>query len=469
MTQRDLKAIHKDLKKNTAAAIDKQNLDFAKWLESGYVSAKKMVDEVNSFEGYASVLNFYAGGFRDEHIQLPFYIKPTNYLWPGFMISFDNDRFVVSSVIDSQKEPLDLPKVEDQVLKIDGVPIKKALIDRVFKYHVGVPSMESDIGNNTPYILLDDRSPFLKQPKTCTILSDGKTKTIPLLWKKISLEKASKLILKAKQRPSFEFGIRDFMGKKGAWISLPTFSPKNDQDIEKLHQIIEATKNLRDRKIVVIDVRGNGGGSSIWGSNLIKALYGKDFAGQITDKIYKKEFSEYRVSEGNLRYFKNTLLPVVSKSDTKGDIYKEVSALIKRMEKALKQGSPTLVRMDNPMKNQEKKKKSSSQKPPFQGTVVFITDWTCSSACLTFATELLLMPNVLHVGKPTHGNSYYLEARAILLPSKMASIVFPMNIERGRKRGFNEVYIPKQRYPSNLNDTPALEAWIQTLLTKTQN
>lgn len=458
MTLGDLAGMHQIIKENTAAAIDKDNPAFAQWLEEGLRISQDKAKQVTTFGGYAATLNYYAAGFRDEHVLLHFDVIAKFWKWPGFAITYSNGDFVVSYV----EKGMEFPKVGDLIVAIDGTPTKEMVFKRVFPYLGGtILSSEADLFRATPRVLFDEDNPFLTKLQNCTVVSKGESKVVPLTWVPIAYEEAQKILKIALQQDLYSFTIDDFLNDRGAWISIPRLWFRTNDELQRMQEIVDKISSLRNRDVVVIDVRGNGGGDSTWGVKVLQALYGEAFATEKISSWYSGLSHKYRVSTNNLQEIKSGLLRLAQEHGKSSQPYSSVEQIKDKMENALKNNSSQLVGIDNVTAEIKKKDETA---PDFKGQLVFITDENCDSACVEFTSLVLEMPNVLHVGRPTHANSFYGEASNVPLPSKMAKLTFPFSIQYNRKRGFNQDYIPKYRYPGDMRNTKALRSWLIELI-----
>lgn len=100
---------------------------------------------------------------------------------------------------------------------------------------------------------------------------------------------------------------------------------------------------------------------------------------------------------------------------------------------------------------------------PVQGNLVIVTDGRCGSSCLTFVEQATNIPDAMLAGSPTYANTYYNEIRFEELPSGLAKFGFPIKVTRNRLRLSNQPYVPQHIFPSDINDTNALQKWITNI------
>jgi len=101
------------------------------------------------------------------------------------------------------------------------------------------------------------------------------------------------------EKPIFQ--ISSLSGDQIMWITLPTFDIDHNQqkEFDKIHKKLP---NLHSKKAVVFDLRGNQGGNSEYGSQIIKAFFGKKLASYKNCLANKYVFVDWRASEANLAH-----------------------------------------------------------------------------------------------------------------------------------------------------------------------
>ena len=328
----------------------------------------------------------------------------------------------------------------------------------IFPYF-GIETLEAAWHKWCPYLTLDMGNPWQMNITKCTFKYNQTIKEHNLEWGEIRIREIERQINEEIYTSDSEYSITEFAGN-GVWIRIPSFLPalKNEQE---LNALIDLLTQFRDREIIVFDCRGNSGGNSQWGVNILTGLYGKEFVDYLIsydDKGLKKTFVEWRVSEDNLNYIQKQLVSLEKKFGTDAQIYQifhQISegmheSLIKKKE--LYREMPIIPESDH----------AFFKKPRnlVKGKVFFLTDCNCASACLSFADLLLEIENVIHVGHPTYADSVYMDSRSIQLPSRLAHLFFPIKVYRNRKRNNNQPYIPRYIWKENIKETKKIQEWI---------
>jgi hypothetical protein len=260
-----------------------------------------------------------------------------------------------------------------------------------------------------------------------------------------------------------DLGIRKVAGN-GTWISLPSFSVSGAQ-LDALKATLAELPKYRDSAYVVIDVRGNGGGSSHWGRQVIDGLYGAEFGKWLqaeADRKTKDAYVEFRVSQENADHFRNELPRLAAGAGKDSTDYRYFERIVADMDAALARKEVLLD--DTPAQRAvfgppivEAGPKPATAYP---GHVYFLTDALCASACLDFADLLLDAPNVVQVGEPTSGDTVYMDLGFMRLPSNAGGFSYATKVYRGRPRGHNVAYVPKHEWKGDVWRTSELEPWI---------
>jgi hypothetical protein len=202
---------------------------------------------------------------------------------------------------------------------------------------------------------------------------------------------------------------------------------------------------------VIFDVRGNTGGNSGWGRDIVEVFWGKASAQRVENQF--DWTVDWRASKANIA----ALEDLMQRPDADPDQIRGTRSLRDGMVRALK-AHHSYVR------------DSSAPTPPgprppnpVTGKVYFLTDMSCASACLDFADLIRHMPSVLHVGLPTNADSVYMDINRELLPSGLAWFGYGMKVFRHRMRKNNEWYEPQARWPGGEMTDDRVIRWIASL------
>lgn len=228
-----------------------------------------------------------------------------------------------------------------------------------------------------------------------------------------------------------EFKIIE-LDHSAAWIKLPSFDLEKPQK-ENFWHLVSLISNLQPKKYIVFDLQKNQGGNSDYGSAIIDALFGKEYADQKRCLYNKNVYVDWRASIGNLNHISNLLknhpqnwLRVVQNG---------IQNSINQNEHYYREHSSEFCKTNN-----------SSSKISNTKIVVLIDSYNVSAA-LDFIDELKTMTkNVVLIGKKTKADRLYMEVRSIPLPSNLGIFYFPIKVYRNRTRLDNQSYIPDIDY-----------------------
>lgn len=231
------------------------------------------------------------------------------------------------------------------------------------------------------------------------------------------------------------------------WAKIPHFEPAENQ-IAEFKSIISLLPTLRDQTII-FDLRGNGGGNSSWGDQILGALFGTQYVDHKIRAVKSHQYVEWRASKGNVAYIQS-LIPAITKEF--GEQH-EVTDWIKKVYQGLHHAllmqehyyvEPSETATPNPVE---------ATQSLFRGTIIAIIDKGCGSACLDFIDGLKeVNADTIFIGETTAADSVYMELRTVSLPSGKGSMGFPIKVYRNRPRGHNAPHVPTIEYNDLKND-----------------
>lgn len=241
----------------------------------------------------------------------------------------------------------------------------------------------------------------------------------------------------------------DATDPKMAWISLPTFVLNKDQE-KDLQEIFKQGEAIRNSQVIVLDLRGNMGGNSVYGRQVINFLFGMDYTNQKLSVFYQPLFVDWRASIGNFNYLKETL----RKNDTPATRAR-TDTFLEAFQKSVDQGLP-FFRAKEPTANVP----PVTLPAPTLPLLVVVMDHSNFSSTLIFIDELKAMTDhLVLVGEESGADTVYGEIRRINLPSGRGLMALPMKIFGGRVRGNNESYKPD--FAIDVQDSIRLKEFIR--------
>jgi hypothetical protein len=455
LLRNDVEAMHRILRESHPGSVDDQNTWFRQWLAAGRKQALERAKTCDSFEGYVFALRAYGIGFHDGHLGVHSALWRGYRRWAGFLAGHRDGKVIVK--VRAEGDP-ELPPVGSEVVSCDGVPAATLVRRDVFPF-AGNPELEREWGRVTPLLFTDEGNPWRNPlPRSCVFLDAGAPapRTRAVAWRRAPGDLGDQIEIAA-EKVKLEFVVRPF-GARGVWVGLPTFNAKNEAIMPSLKAAIAAAPSWRDRDPIVFDVRGNGGGNSAWGHQILEGLYGKEYVEAQFASLEAKTYVEWRASAANVAHMER----LAEQNIREGRSAEEVESQ-RRMGRALQEALTNRKPYWRQSFGDEKPSVAAAPaKPPVAGRVFLLTDGSCGSACLDFADMVLALPGTTHVGRTTFADSVYMESRYENLPSGIAELGLAVKVYRNRPRGNNQPYVPRpeHRFGGDIRDTAALERWI---------
>ncbi|MGH6991773.1 MAG: hypothetical protein ACREEH_00400 [Caulobacteraceae bacterium] len=446
----DLVAIHDILRDNSPAmVVDRDSASFRTWLEKGLKEARAGVPKVTDSRGYYFILRGYVGGFRDSHIGF----APTGWsinlhgLWPGFVLGLRDGRY---EVVFRGANVKDVPPVGARLLSCDGQSVAQLVAAR--DRYDGNFALASGRFYGAPRLLSDMGNPFVTPPKSCKFGGRGGEQRFALVWR--APDKAVKVgsqeALAEMSPHSSKLAIEPWAGR-GWWISVPSMTA--DQDWNGFYAQKKARlPELREAPVVVIDVRGNGGGDSAFGDRLIRLLWGDAMV-----DARKPDLGPivWRVSRLNRDNWAEETADAVKDKELSAEDKSEMRRILARYDSALAEGDPTFE-----LEGGQPSKLAQSGPDLVRGRVVVLTDHACVSACLDLMDEIMALPHVVQAGTTTSADTIFMDLTIVpKLPSGLISFGFGRKAWIRRPRGSNVPYVPAKRYTWT-GPPPDERAWL---------
>lgn len=450
--RRDLEFIHATIRDNHPGSADIQNPWFKRYLRSGYSRAVKDIPLVRNHTDYKALLRRYTAGFKDVHISMVFRPYTGYTIWPGFIVEYQGDEYKVMDTGPDPAVPSVLPQKGWTLLSCDGIPPSDIMKQQVFRFEPAKTNIPAEWIVRSRDLLLYASNVWKPLYRECIFSNGESSVSLPLVYRDVTLESLQEKT--AYKRNQVELSEPD---KETVWISLPSFALAG-AEADKMRDIISSMPKYRKARTIVFDLRGNGGGSSVWGNELLDSLYGSAYMDRLRlgTAGQKPVYAEFRASAANLDYLKTELIPTVKKDYGSGSVFlKQFSDSAESMAAAVEGGLPfsrkgngaAAVAADN------------AAQPLASPRVLFITDGKCISSCLSFLDVATKLPRVALAGQPTGADTCYTELRKKQLPSDMGTLVFAIAVYRNRARDSDFYYNPQYRWTQSIDD-PAVRGWI---------
>ena len=452
LTRTDVDAAYALLHDNhPGASIELDDAAFRGRLSRAYAQAKARALKVSSFEGYVATLGGFATAMGDKHIwSRPLFARDSR-LWAGLLMARRGQDWVVAAD-DNGSAGASLKGA--RLASCDGIPADELARRRIGEFHA-VWSIEAQRVQRAPWLLLDDGNPFLERPRRCTFADGAASREIDLKWREIARTDLADRLSAVPTRGKAGFGVRQ--AGKGWWIGLESLSDRAESVVGEVR---DKKDLLRNAAFVVVDVRGNDGGNSIYGHELARALLGDIYvqaamsSGGNTEDCPKL----WRASAGNLDHLAEIGRTVVAKAPEPvreqfaSDFASLKAAATKGHDFAGKPCTGTAAAQTKP---------ASLPAWPLPGKVYLLTDNSCFSSCLLMADEFRRL-GAIQVGEPTDAATNYMEVREEVLPSGLSAFSTLQAVDTGSPHAIGP-FVPAIPDSGSIADTPALESWIAGL------
>lgn len=454
----DATGLHDIMVDSHPGTHDPLNPAFRPRLDEGLTVALDRARTTTDAAGWWWALRAYVASFEDGHVGInitqPNYGFPTR--WPGFLTVYRGADQVVAD-----REPADAatPPLGARLIDCDGVGAEALAAQRIGQFR-GRWFLEAQRVLYGDWQFLSARNPWISEMRQCRFEADGVTKTYTLNWR-ATPEDIYARRAKLAQTASTDFGLKHF-DDGGLWISTPSFNGAPSSEVHaKLTALIADMKvkqeALRLAPYVVLDLRGNGGGSSHWSELIAQILWGDDWMSARVEPT--SQAVEWRASDGNIAQMSD-FLSQLRASNGSPEYIAWAETAVNGMKAAQAAGQPYWRSADD-----DASKDATPPLPAPQlmaGRVYVLTDARCGSACLD-AVDLWKTAGALQVGRETSADTVYMDIRNPVLPSGLAQIAVPMKVYRGRARGNNEPQKPSYLIEGDMTDDAALLASIRRL------
>jgi hypothetical protein len=451
----DLAAVHDLLRENSPAMLTaRDSAHFRQWLEAGYAQAKADLAKVTDARGYAFLLRGYATGFRDSHISVwqteaagADVRQPL--AWPGFVVGLQDDAYRVA-----YRAADDTPPLGAKLVGCDGATAAKLAAAR--DRYDGDLSTASGRFYAASRLLQDRGNPFVARPTRCRFETAAGSRDVTLAWRPISADELKKANAAATGQTKREVALSAW-GPNRWWISIPDMD--DDHDWAGFYKAVQQNlAAIRASETIIVDLRGNNGGSSGYGDKLARLLWGEDLVNAREPDLGP---TLWRASKVNRDYWAGVEKRLAGKPLYESEM-PEVRQILAKFHAAIAAGQPSFE-MPNPPPVRPAKTPGN----PLRARVVLLTDHACVSACLDLMDEFLPMPNVVQAGTTTWADTIFMELTTVdALPSGMSGLAFGHKAWVKRPRGSNVPYTPTPRltWRGDPADDAGLKTWLETRL-----
>ncbi|WP_372870587.1 S41 family peptidase [Shewanella sp.] len=442
MAKADIDAAYQITRDNHPGMFDPLNPGFGSQLEKARNGALALVPRVTDATSYKAVIGRFSTGLQDGHAGAYANIEDADVpqtRWPGFNTVWRGNDLRVSYS--------DLPQLKrgDKVLGCDGKSVDTLFDERVFQFQgeKQQPGHKWRFGHR---VLADYGNPFITTPERCEFDTARGKLSLKLNWS-------------ARPEAALDALQSDYNGdrlpvglswhKDIAWVAMPTFTPDENDTAAYDKLVTELTaqrRKLQQAKAIVLDLRHNQGGSSLWSERVAKALWGE---GRVLRRLEAQGAATevwWRASAGNTEYVKGIVKELQSKNQTEYLPYFTEAA--NGMAASLKQNEPFFKQKDEvkAMSMADAMKELPEDIPPLKTAVIALVPGQCASACLDALDAFKLFDNTRLFGAPSSADSSYMDIRTEAFPSGLGAVIIPNKVYVNRSRGNGEYYAPDLPY-----------------------
>lgn len=434
------------------AAPELGDIQFQQRLAQARQHAEARLPKVADVDGYNALMAGLANDFGDGHIWSSALYPASRRRWAGMVVVKRGGDWVVAA----QQAAAGEPALKDALIEsCDGVPVDRLATDRIGQFSAN-PAIGAAMAKKAPLLLLDDRNPFVPLLKSCRFQLNGAPIDHALQWRTVAARDLEKAVIEASPPSTAGMGISDFAG--GKWIAIESLDPSAAAVVDAVEAQLPA---LRVAPMVVIDLRGNGGGNSNYTTQIARLLVGEKRIAPLLGKTAACGGMYWRASPGNAEAL---LAFAAARAKDGGGRADGWAGQAEGLRQALTTGQrfyPALPACAS---------KSGVAPPPppperlapsmMRGRLVLVTDRYCFSSCL-IATEQFRQLGALHVGETTDAATRYMEVREIRLPSGLRTFSTLQKVAIGSSD--YGPFAPAIVYPGALSDSAALKAWVASL------
>jgi hypothetical protein len=436
----DIRAAYQLLVDNHPGMVDPDNPGFPAQLRQARDAALALAPKVVDATAYSAALAHFDVLLGDGHAgvsaTLPAGTLPAR-RWPGFSVEWRGQGPVVVQSIDTA-----VPRGA-RILGCDGESAQ-AVVRRVAFAQRGRPGEAGQWWVRGRDAFVDVGNPLVQVPRECDFELPGRRWSHTLAWR---VEAGSEGEQFRRWRVAAYNGdvqpIGLTMRPDGlAWIAMPTFNP-DDAEVRSYQQLdanlLAQQAGVRAATAVVLDLRGNQGGSSQWSRNVAARLWSRQAVDAAVDDFFANLRTRWRVTPGNHAYVAGEVPQIRAKghaalADSWQAIADGIGAARVRGEPLFEEASRRRATSPGKVSPTDDR----ARPPP----VFVITPGQCSSACLDALDIFTRLPGVTLIGAPTSGDSKYMDVYRQATPSGLAQVTIPAKLLVGRPRGHGQGYSP---------------------------
>lgn len=461
--QRDLEMARAVIAEDHPGAVDRQNPAFARTLASAYDEARRAADSVSSYSAYRIALVRFGNRFQDAHLNIgarqP---RPFEHVRDAGIYPLFHDGAFVVRVVDERYGAFGDTLLGATLVDCDGRPAAEQFRRGILSWR-GRPSVAADWYAWAPYLLVDFGPPTIAAPNSCRFRGpsragmSGAPRSVALRWAPASAEQLGRQLRAASALEVRRLRVTVRGGGQELWVDVPTFAV-DGAEVTSMRAAVDSLGSVlrrhRDWRLLVFDLRGNSGGSSVWGDQMAQTVFGQRWVEQAKEWLWDGVYTEWRVSRRNIEAVRGQIAQAEQRHGPNSAEAVSSRAFADSMAAALARGDSLYGRRSS--------RRGVARPTPARipGKIVVVTSASCFSACLDFLDVMRLHPAVVQVGQPTGVDTDYMENWGWPLPSGLSQIGYPMKVYRNRRRANNTGYAPHVRHEA-IERQDSLRRWIE--------
>lgn|GEM_PF-1557415 len=438
-------------------AIDAQNPAFSQWLSLGHQQAIARANRATTKAEAKSAISFYLAGFNDVHFYSNFSGQNHALQWAGVVLQRQGTAYNV--IHTAERWPSPLPPLNSVLLGCDGREADTILDEDILPFRQNDRKLQALRNRWANRLLIDDGLGARTAFNQCVFFYNGRSHYVDMQWLVTTDDAiAPHFYKKSGLAP---LSIREVKPKQ-FWVTLNTFS-LTAQGVVAMEAVQTAIEQLDAPELVVLDLRNNTGGNSLWGNNIASALLGEAAVMKYWLLESSPEFAQWRATDSNLRDLEhNRLVHLAATVGEFSESYQFTQKIVDAMREDLAAGNATTQQVPTPTRWQSfsldvVKWWVKDSKPKIQSPIVVLTSHRCVSACLDFMAVMGHFPNVIHMGQETLVDTAYTDVRSLELPHAMGVLTLPMKVRRGKTFAPNK---PRLAYNGDIFADEAVQAWV---------
>lgn len=459
LTLADVDALYQSVRAIHPGYRDPETPDFAGRVEAAYRSAQERAAKARTYLDWREATQGFMLSFRDGHTIFRLNAVPARVRWPGFLIEGRGGDYVIRTPAGLSDVDAEAPQGA-RVISCDGIPIELLLKNRLDGREADWSKAPERI-RQAYRLLIHYQTDGPEPVTTCRVADGGREIDLKLKWRvEIWSELAPALAPFHREivRPVAARTLSD-----GAyWIGLGSFG--DESALTALAAKLEAqSAKLRAAPYIVLDLRGNRGGNSVWGATFAHLIWGEPaFNSKLVQPSASAPFRGgkfWRASTATAAEARRSAERFAAMGPAMAgpaQYFKDVATLIEKAPN----GDRALVE-DPCCKPDAAPTAPALVARAYTRPVYLLTDAACFSSCVLALVPLRAMGAVV-VGETTGQNEEYGEiAGPIVTPSGLARYFVPMTIIRQPRETL--VVGPDRAWSGAMDDDAGIEAWIAAM------